>query len=240
MHEPVSVVTLDMAGTTVSDQGIVEDAFAMAYAEIPELQVGANGTHRSEDEVRAYARETMGQSKISVFTQLTGNPDAAARATAEFERAYAETVLTGQVTPIEGAEEAIRALISEGYRVVFTTGFSRQTQDLILDTLGWADLAHDALVPADAGRGRPWPDLNLTALIRQQGTGVRHITVVGDTVSDMLSGARAGAGRVVGVLTGSADASDLVRAGATDVLESVAELPALLAAAQREGTHRSE
>lgn len=79
-------------------------------------------------------------------------------------------------------------------------------------------------------------DQNLTALIRQQGTGVRHLTVVGDTASDMLSGARAGAGLVVGVLTGAAETSELVRAGATNVLGSVAELPALLGATQREGS----
>lgn len=227
MH-PVSVITLDMAGTTVSDDGIVEDAFAAAYAEVEALRVNASGEPRVEDEVRAYARETMGQSKIVVFTALTRDPEAAHAANLVFERAYGEQVQAGNIAPIEGAEEAIRALRNASHRVVFTTGFSRETQDLILATLGWQELADDALVPADAGRGRPWPDLNLTALIRQQGEGVRYLTAVGDTPSDMLAGARAGAGHVVGVLTGSSPVAALREAGATHVLESVAELPSVL------------
>ena len=60
-----------------------------------------------------------------------------------------------------------------------------------------------------------------------------QVAVVGDTSYDMLSGVRAGAGLVAGVLTGAHDAQALRSAGATHVLDSVAELPRLLA---KEGT----
>lgn len=50
----------------------------------------------------------------------------------------------------------------------------------------------------------------------------------------MLSGVRAGAGVVAGVLTGAHDEDALRGAGATDVLASVADLPALLD--RRDGT----
>lgn len=215
------IITLDMAGTTVSDDGVVEDAFGAAWHEIPELQSG------TEEDVRAFARKTMGQSKISVFTELTGNAQAAERANTVFERFYADAVRAGKITEIPGAEATIRSLKAEGHRVAFTTGFARVTQDLILESLGWKDLADLALVPADAGRGRPWPDLNLTALIRL-GDSIRNLVSVGDTPSDMLSGARAGAGRVVGVLTGGTPQEALETAGATDIMGSVAELGTLL------------
>lgn len=216
------IITLDMAGTTVSDDGVVEDAFGAAWHEIPELQSG------TEEDVRAFARKTMGQSKISVFTELTGNAEAAERANTVFERFYADAVRAGKITEMPGAAATIRSLKAEGHRVAFTTGFARVTQDLILESLGWKDLADLALVPADAGRGRPWPDLNLTALIRLEGDSVRNLVSVGDTPSDMLSGARAGAGRVVGVLTGGTPQRALEEAGATDILGSVAELGTLL------------
>ena len=52
-----------------------------------------------------------------------------------------------------------------GIRVCLATGFSPSTRDAIIDELAWGGLIDLALSPADAGRGRPWPDLPLTALL---------------------------------------------------------------------------
>ncbi|HEX3491575.1 MAG TPA: HAD hydrolase-like protein, partial [Streptosporangiaceae bacterium] len=82
--------------------------------------------------------------------------------------------------------------------------------------------------PADAGRGRPWPDLPLTALIRLSGGSVSELAVAGDTASDIESGLRAGAGLVAGVLTGSASREELEQAAAPHILDSVAGLLPLL------------
>jgi phosphoglycolate phosphatase-like HAD superfamily hydrolase len=85
-----------------------------------------------------------------------------------------------------------------------------------------------ALCPADAGRGRPFPDLVLTAVLRLGVTDVRAVAVAGDTPSDMLTGVRAGAGLVVGVRTGAGTADELGAAGAHRVVDDVTALPALL------------
>jgi phosphoglycolate phosphatase-like HAD superfamily hydrolase len=70
----------------------------------------------------------------------------------------------------------------------------------------------------------------LTAFLRTAvAEDVRQLAVVGDTSYDMLSGVRAGAGVVAGVLTGAHRRDALSEAGATHVLGSVAELPTLLA-----------
>ena len=69
----------------------------------------------------------------------------------------------------------------------------------------------------------------LAALLRTGAVDdVRRIVVAGDTSYDMLSGVRAGAGTVAGVLTGAHDGAALRAHGATHVLASVAELPALI------------
>ena len=60
----------------------------------------------------------------------------------------------------------------------------------------------------------------------ERATGAPH----GDTRSDIESGLRAGAGLVAGVLPGGTPREELADAGATHVLESVAELPALVGA----------
>ncbi|MEV2233188.1 phosphonatase-like hydrolase [Streptomyces phaeochromogenes] len=217
----IRLVVLDMAGTTVADGGLVERAFAAAAR-----RLGAE-----PDAMLDYVRATMGESKISVFRHLFGEEAKAQEANRAFEEAYAELVDGGLVAPIPGAREAIEQLGSQGRTVVLTTGFARTTQDAILSALGWQDLVPLTLCPADAGgRGRPYPDMVLSAFLRTAAADdVRQIAVVGDTSYDMLSGVRAGAGLVAGVLTGAHDEDALRASGATQVLGSVVELPGVLA-----------
>jgi phosphoglycolate phosphatase-like HAD superfamily hydrolase len=59
-------------------------------------------------------------------------------------------------------------------------------------------------------------------------TDMSEVVVVGDTPSDVASGTAAGAGLVLGVLTGSFEAQALAEAGANGVLDSVADLPPVL------------
>lgn len=70
----------------------------------------------------------------------------------------------------------------------------------------------------------------LAAFLRTRAVdGVDQLAIAGDTSYDMLSGVRSGARVVAGVLTGAHDRGQLERHGATHVLDSVAELPDLLA-----------
>lgn len=220
----IELVVLDMAGTTVADDGLVVDAFTAA--------VGAVGVDKGGAEFErmlAYVKETMGQSKIVVFRALLGGDEERAQlANAAFEARYGQLIQSGQCAPIDGAEATIRALRAEGRKVALTTGFGQETQEAILTALGWEHLADLALTPADAGRGRPFPDLVLTAVLRTQATDVRNVAVVGDTPSDVFTGLRAGASIVAGVLTGAGDKHELETAGATHVLNSVVDLPGIL------------
>ncbi|MFD4856433.1 phosphonatase-like hydrolase [Streptomyces atratus] len=228
-QNPLDLIVLDMAGTTVADGGLVEQAFAAA-AERLGVEPGSADHAGKLD----YVRATMGESKISVFRHLFGDEDRAQQANTAFEEAYGELVDSGLIAPVPGAREAIEELKAAGRTVVLTTGFARVTQDAILAALGWQDLADLTLCPADAGgRGRPHPDMILAAFLRTGAVdGVQQTVVAGDTSYDMLSGIRSGAGIVAGVLTGAHDKDQLTRNGATHVLRSVAELPDLVARAE--------
>ena len=57
---------------------------------------------------------------------------------------------------------------------------------------------------------------------------VRSVAVAGDTMSDIVSGHRAGARVVAGVLTGAHDRARLSEASPTHVLDSIDELPAVI------------
>ena len=227
MTTPLELVVLDMAGSTVLDDGVVEQAFQRA-AERTGVADRLPWT-----EALNHVRVTMGQSKIDVFTHLAGGDvEAAARATAAFEGAYAEIVAEQGVSEIPGAADAIQDLKDAGLAVVLTTGFAPATRDALIDGLGWHGLVDLVLSPVDAGRGRPAPDLVLTALLRTRTSSVQAVAVAGDTVSDVESGRRAGAGFVAGVLTGAHDRPALSAAGADAVLSDVTALRGVLA--QRE------
>jgi len=220
MTTDYELVVLDMAGTTVVDDGMVEGAFARAWDRVKDTEVGRQAALE-------HVRDTMGQSKIEVFRGIADEETAQAL-NGEFENSFRELIAEGRCTPIEGAATTIRALRDSGLRIAFTTGFSRETAEAILAELGWNALADVVLSPADAGRGRPAPDLVLMAAIRGQVSAMSRVVVVGDTESDAGSGRSAGAGLVVGVLTGGRPEEALLAAGADRVLASVADLPALL------------
>src|SRR6202171_6723481 len=153
-NNAIQLAVVDMAGTTVADDGLVVCAFEAAATEagVPEL-----GEER--DRARQYVLDTMGQSKISVFRALFGTEDRAQQANLAFERAYERLIDEGRATPIDGAAEAISRIRDSGVRVALTTGFSGTTQEKLLAALGWQSLADLVLAPGDGVRGRPYPDL---------------------------------------------------------------------------------
>ena len=133
MTTAITVACLDMAGTTVADEGTVLAAFDGAMDQAG-LRPGTPGYRRAAEIVRA----TMGQSKIEVFRLILGDDAQAAAANRAFEQHYADIVRSGRVEPLPGAERVLRALRAAGIRVCLATGFSPSTRDAVLDALGWA------------------------------------------------------------------------------------------------------
>jgi phosphoglycolate phosphatase len=222
-NNAIQLAVLDMAGTTVADDGLVVSAFEAAATE-----VGVPGSGEERDHARQYVLDTMGQSKISVFRALFGTEDRAQQANLAFERAYERLIDEGRATPIDGAAEAISRIRNSGVRVALTTGFSGTTQEKLLAALGWQSLADLVLAPGDGVRGRPYPDLILTALMRLDVDGVFNVATLGDTSSDIESGLRAGVAIAAGTLTGAHDERQLRAAGATHVVDSVTEFAGLI------------
>jgi phosphoglycolate phosphatase len=228
---PVSLVCCGLIGTTVTDNGMVERAYAEAIA----TQGVVTGT-------TAYARcmagvhRSRGQPTIEVLRSMFPDSQATAQAAQlAFDRSYSAAVGRTGVVAMPGAELAIDKLHGSGARVCLISGFSHRLLSLVLSTLGWSDRIDLALSPDDVPRGCPWPDLVLTAMLRLGVDDVRETVVAHGTESGVLCGRRSGAGAVVGVLTGTHTADRLRRAGATDVIGSVGALPDLLAAENTPG-----
>ncbi|MFF1632730.1 HAD family hydrolase [Leifsonia sp. NPDC058248] len=219
----LELVVLDLAGTVIVDDGLVERAVERALQ-----AAGIGETPDDWEDAIDYVRLTAGLPKISVFRDLADDEDQAQHANAAFESAYSELATEEGVSAVPGAEQLILRLRAAGVKVAMTTSLSRATQDVLLDQLGWHGLADLTLSAAEAGRGRPYPDLPLTALLRTGTSSVEGMVVVGDTASDIASGIAAGAGLVVGVLSGADDEDTLLDAGADAVIPSIADLAELL------------
>jgi HAD superfamily hydrolase (TIGR01509 family) len=97
-----------------------------------------------------------------------------------------------------------------------------------LNQLGWKDLIDISITPGEAGRGRPHPDMLQKAAESLGIVDPANVIVLGDTAADMQAALAFGASQAIGVLTGAHDKDRLINAGATSVINSVADLKSLI------------
>jgi len=217
------MVAFDVAGTVLNDDGLVIAAFKAAFERTQSDLWPTHGAQWTQ-----YALDTMGQSKIDVFTELLGDADKAYQANIAFEESYVSEIAKVGAVAIPGAEEIFAYVRSEKIAVALTTGFSRSTLDTLITDLGWSELIDVSVTPSEAGRGRPHPDMLQRAATTVGIANPASVIVLGDTASDMKSGVAFGAGQIIGVLTGAHKEATLLDAGATTVVNSVADLKSLI------------
>lgn len=220
----ITVCVFDMAGTTVDDGGLVYDALRGAVAE--------TGASVDEADLQAW----MGTEKreaIRNLVRLGGQEpaeDAVEGAYDRFVEILTDYYRRTPPTPLDGVPEALATLRGAGVKVALTTGFSRPVTTPLLEGLGWkigADI--DAVVTADeVAQGRPAPYMVHRAMERTGALDVAEVLVAGDTVADVVAGRRSGAAHSLGVLTGALSRERLLEAGATTVLDGVADVPRFL------------
>ncbi len=117
------------------------------------------------------------------------------------------------------------SLRASGKRIAVATSDDRDPTERTLAALGVTNLI-DAVACADDGPPvKPAPDMILGVCARL-GIEPARTAVVGDSVADLEMGRRAGAGLVVGVLTGVGGVQDLAPI-ADRVVDSVADLEGL-------------
>jgi len=138
--------------------------------------------------------------------------------------------LAGEVRAVEGASEAMRELGRAGWTVVLASSAKRSEVENYIEMLGADELAEASTDSGDVDSTKPEPDLIESALEKVADDPDGRAVMVGDSVWDIEAAARAGV-PAVAVLTGGFPEADLRAAGATDVVESVADLPNLLGTA---------
>jgi phosphonatase-like hydrolase len=224
----LELVAFDMAGTTIQDRGEVVDAFLASFSR--------NGMDVSEEDIQPW----RGAAKRAIFQHFAQRQYGATGKEAQprMEAAYRDfhTILRERyardgVAVVPGTEAAFAWLRSNGVKLALMTGFDREIAGILIGAAGWQDKVDAVVTSDDVSLGRPAPYLVFHAMEATGVQDVRRVAVVGDTANDLLSGVRAGAAGVIGVLTGSQGIGRLGMEGHTHIIASVADLPALVAAA---------
>jgi phosphoglycolate phosphatase len=216
----IELAALDIAGTTVEEGGAV-------YRVLTDV-VRDRGAPGTDAEIRTW----MGADKREALTALLADPGVDVVEQAHTEFVTRLTARYGEVppTPMPGVPGAFAALRAAGVRIVLTTGFDRQVTDPLLAALGWTvgDPLDAVVCASEVAGGRPAPHMIRRAMELTGVTDPARVLVAGDTVLDVRAGHAAGAGIVVGVLTGGQGAEELRAERPTHVLDGVHQLPSLL------------
>lgn len=139
-----------------------------------------------------------------------------------WQTALTPDTLPKLVRPTADLPELFSSLRGAGVRVAVDTADDRAPTEIALRLLD-IDRLTDRIVCGDDGLPVKPAAERLLATCQALGVPAARTVMVGDTLMDLLMGRRAGAGLVIGVLTGASDESTLA-AHADVVLNSVAEL----------------
>jgi len=131
--------------------------------------------------------------------------------------------LLDEIAPLEGAGELLRDLKARGHVVVLASSSIERHLERFLAILRAREVVDAWTTKDDVEASKPDPDLVEAALDR---AGTRDAILVGDTPWDVKAAQQAGI-ETICVLTGGFCDAELREAGATEVVESVAELPDL-------------
>jgi phosphonatase-like hydrolase len=219
----IRLVVLDVGGTILQDRGDVVESLRTAMAR--------RGIMVSAAEIGPW-RGAAKRAVIRHFVDLQSKKSEAERE--ELARGIYKDFVTQindaykSVPPIAGAEEAIRKLRENKYLVATTTGFDREIVMPIFYRLGWEKYFAAMVASDDVSQGRPAPYMLFHAMETAQVGNVAEVMAVGDTPLDLQAASNAGVRGVVGVLSGAGKAEQLRREPHTDIIASVADLPALL------------
>lgn len=237
LSDKISLVVFDMAGTTIVDNGEIEDCFYEACAQ--------SGLKVSRDKINAM----MGWSKIVVFQTFwreklgKDHPDLEDKVEESYntfrdllEAHYENT----DSKPTEGAVEVINWLRENGVKVALTTGFYREVTDIILENLGWDEgLDEDyvstgnsfidmSITSDEVVKGRPHPFMIQKAMKQFGIQDSKKVVKIGDTPVDLASGRNAKCLFSLAVTNGSHTEAELSKLDNDGLLPTVGHLKGYL------------
>ncbi|HVZ57803.1 MAG TPA: HAD family hydrolase [Chitinophagaceae bacterium] len=223
---PIKLVVLDMAGTTVADDDAVAKAFIQAFG-----RQGFTLTSPEISPLMGYKKTEAIRIVLERLGTQPAEPEKIDQIHEDFTREmirYYTTSPAVQPTPYAG--ELLQELKKRGIQVAMNTGFPRSIADTLMDRMGWVrqGLVDRYIASDEVPAGRPQP-LMIQNLMAHAGiTDPREVAKIGDTEVDVHEGRNAGCGLVVAVTTGAFTREALLEHQPDFIIDSLAELPALI------------
>jgi beta-phosphoglucomutase family hydrolase len=167
-------------------------------------------------------RQTFGQRNDAILRRFFSDAtDEQIAIWSERKEALYRQLAAGKLTPLPGARELVRALKGAGFRLAIASSTPRQNIAFALEQIGMADV-FDALVGAeDVTKGKPDPEVFLTAA-KRLGVPPERCLVFEDAIAGVIAAKRGGMKCIAVTTTNPRDA--LVEAGADLVVDSLSEL----------------
>lgn len=238
----IQLVTLDMAGTTVTDHHEVEACFAEAAVK--------TGLTVSDERILAM----QGLHKYFVFQTLweevlgsTTHPEWQMRVDKSynvFTEVLEKHYLTHTLTPTEGCLELFDYLHKNNIQIALTTGFYRKVCDIILQKLGWLDglnehriggstsIIQASITSDEVEKGRPHPYMIQKAMRLLGIDDPQNVINVGDTPSDIQSGFAAGCRLSLAVTNGTHSSEQLAAHSPSKLIGSLHDIVPIIEAIQ--------
>lgn len=215
------LASLDMAGTTFDDDNTV-------YEVLRRVVEHASGQEIPQPLLNQWTGTSKSAAVKGLLAALQSDADPAdtyANFTIELEKHYRET----PPLPFPGVSEMFARLRDRGVKVALQTGYAHAVINTLLESAGWQvgrDI--DAVVSSDdVPASRPAPFMIFHTMEATGIDDVRDVLVAGDTPNDLNAGMRAGAGFVVGVLSGAHQVETLGRVPHTHLLPSLLDIETL-------------
>ena len=221
-YKDLEMVVFDMAGTTLQIGGQIPVALKEGFL--------GEGIELTDEEIHSI----RGLSKIEAIRNLLekhlGNPteDLIHKIHQIFLQKLEMMFDREEVRLIPGAEETFSWLKAKNLLIALNTGFERKYALMILERVGWSDIADTLVCGDEVSEGRPAPDLILESMKRLDCRNPSRVAAVGDTQSDLNAAAEAKVGLAVGVLTGAHNEDQLKLCPHHLIIPGVGDLPKYL------------
>lgn len=214
------LVVMDMAGTTVNDFGLVQQAAIDAMKWKLNIDISMD-----------QANKVMGIPKKMAFEQLCSlnktavTPNIIDELVSKFnEQLMEQYAEKGKIELMPYAAELFEHIKASGSKLYLNTGFNREVASVIVANLGLESIIDGYIGSDEVSVGRPQPDMIRLAMKRAGVQYSHYVMKVGDTVSDLYEGFSAGCAWNIGVLTGANTYDELRTAPYSQILSNLQPL----------------
>jgi phosphonatase-like hydrolase len=213
----LKLAVLDMAGTTINDGGLVQQAAINAMSNILNLTIS-----------KADADKVMGIPKGTAFQTLcsiSGAPsdqEIISKLVSYFNNELMELYSNkNNISLMPHTQELFLAMRRKNTKIYLNTGFERSIATVIVNTLNLDNLIDGYIASDEVEMGRPHPHMIHKAMELSKVNYSHQVMKIGDTVSDLYEGFSAGCAYNIAVLTGAQTYEELRVAPYTQIIANL-------------------